>query len=59
MLKKLRHKKQETKFEKNRLKAEDTMKRVDEILDKINDVGIKNISEEDRKFLEDASSHMS
>jgi len=59
MLKKLRHKKHEAKFEKNRLKAEDTMKRVDEILDKINAVGIENISEEDRKFLEDASSHMS
>ena len=47
------------KFEKNLLKAEETMKRVDEILDKINAVGIENISEEDRKFLEDASSHMS
>lgn len=58
-LKNLRHKKQEAKFEKNRLKAEETMKRVDEILDKINDVGIENISVEDRKFLEDASSHMS
>lgn len=59
MLKKLRHRKQEAKFEKNRLKVEDTMKRVDEILDKINEVGIDNISGEDRKFLEDASSHLS
>lgn len=59
MLKKLRHKKQEAKFEKNRHRAEETMKRVDEILDKINDVGIENISEEDRKFLEDASSRLS
>ena len=59
VLKNFRHKKQEAKFEKNRLKAEDTMKRVDEILDKISDVGIDNISREDRKFLEDTSSHMS
>ncbi len=59
MLKKIRLKKQEAKFEKNRLKAEDTMKRVDEILDKISEVGIDNISREDRKFLEDTSSHMS
>ena len=59
MLKKIRLKKQEAKFEKNRFKAEDTMKRVDEILDKISEVGIDNISREDRKFLEDTSSHMS
>ncbi len=59
VLKNLRYKRQEAKFEKNRHRAEETMKRVDEILDKINDVGIENISAEDRKFLEDASSHLS
>ena len=35
------------------------MKRVDAILDKINEVGIENISKEDRKFLNDASSELS
>ena len=59
VLKNLRYKRQEAKFEKNRHRAEETMKRVDEILDKINDVGIENITAEDRKFLEDASSHLS
>lgn len=47
------------KFENNRQQAEDTMRRVDAILDKINDVGIENISQEDRKFLEDASNKLS
>ncbi len=31
------------------------MRRVDAILDKINEVGIENISKEDKKFLEEAS----
>jgi len=35
------------------------MKRVDSILDKINEVGIENISKADRKFLEEASSELS
>lgn len=35
------------------------MKRVDSILDKINDVGIENLSRAERKFLEDASSELS
>jgi membrane associated rhomboid family serine protease len=47
--------KKEAKLEKKRQKAEEIMKRVDRILDKINEVGIENISKEDRKFLEDAS----
>jgi len=59
ILRKLRHKKHKAKFEKNLLKAEERMKRVDEILDKINEVGIDNISHEDRKFLDDASSRLS
>ena len=35
------------------------MKRVDAILDKINEVGIEKISKADRKFLEEASSRLS
>jgi len=58
-LKDLRHNQQSAKLEKRRQQAEDVMKRVDEILDKINEVGIENISKSDRKFLEDASSEMS
>ncbi|MCB2229425.1 rhomboid family intramembrane serine protease [bacterium] len=58
-LKNLRYKRQEAKLEKRRQEAEDVMKRVDAILDKINEVGIENISKEDRKFLEDASSRLS
>ncbi len=55
----LSYKRLEAKLEKKRMRAEETMKRVDEILDKINEVGIENISAEDRKFLEEASSHLS
>lgn len=57
--KNLNYKRKEAKIEKNRMKAEETMKRVDEILDKINEVGIENISAEERRFLEDASSNLS
>jgi hypothetical protein len=46
-------------MEKNRQKTEDIMKRVDEILDKINAVGIENISEEERQFLGSASDILS
>jgi hypothetical protein len=35
------------------------MKRVDAILDKINEVGIDNLTPAERKFLEDASSQLS
>lgn len=55
----LAYRRKEAKLEKNRMKAEETMKRVDEILDKINEVGIDNISAEDRRFLEEASSRLS
>jgi len=58
-LKSLRRKRKTAKLEKNRQKAEDIMKRVDSILDKINAVGIENISKEERKFLEDASQILS
>ncbi|MEW5924791.1 MAG: rhomboid family intramembrane serine protease, partial [Candidatus Zixiibacteriota bacterium] len=54
-----RLKRKEIKVEKNRQKAEEIMKRVDKILDKINEVGLENISKEDRKFLEDASQILS
>lgn len=58
-LKNLRQKKQEATLAKRRREAEDIMKRVDSILDKINEVGIENISKSDRKFLEEASSEIS
>lgn len=55
LFKSLRHKRKTIKLEKNRQKAEEIMKRVDAILDKINEVGIDHISREDKKFLEEAS----
>jgi membrane associated rhomboid family serine protease len=58
-LKGLRYQRQNAKLQKNRQKAVDVMKRVDSILDKINDVGIENLSRSERKFLEDASSELS
>jgi len=54
-----KHRRKEAKLEKNRQKAEDIMKRVDAVLDKINEVGIENISPAERKLLEEASSHLS
>ncbi len=56
---KRQYRKNTKKMEKNRLKTEEVMKRVDSILDKINDVGIENISEEDRRFLGSASDILS
>jgi membrane associated rhomboid family serine protease len=53
------HERLSAKLEKNRQQAGDVMKRVDSILDKINEVGIENISDADRKFLEDASNKLS
>ena len=58
-LKNRRYRQQEVKLKKNRHQAEDIMKRIDAILDKINEVGIENISKSDRKFLEEASSELS
>jgi len=57
-LKNLRYKRQTAKLNKRRHEAEDVMKRVDAILDKINAVGIENISKDDREFLEQASSEL-
>jgi hypothetical protein len=59
MFKGLRHKRKQAKLNKRVEKAGEVMKRVDAILDKINEVGIENISKEDRKFLEEASSRLS
>ncbi len=55
----LRYKRKQAKLKKNVQKAGEVMKRVDAILDKINEVGLDNISKEDRKFLEEASSKLS
>jgi hypothetical protein len=58
-LKDLRYRRQSAKLEKRRQEADDIMKRVDAILDKINEVGLENLSKSERKFLEEASSHLS
>jgi len=58
-IKNLRYQRKETKLKHNREKAQDVMKRVDAILDKINDVGIENLTAEERRFLNDASSELS
>lgn len=57
-LKNLRYQRQEAKLHKRRQEAEDIMKKVDAILDKINDVGMENLTKAERKFLEDASSQL-
>ncbi len=54
----LRFKRQTAKLDKRRKQAETAMKKVDAILDRINEVGIENLTKEERKFLEDASSNM-
>jgi len=54
-LKNLRYKRQEAKLNKKVHETEEIMSRVDSILDKINEVGLENISKADRKFLEEAS----
>jgi len=58
-IKNLRYRRKEAKLQKNRGKAEDIMKRVDAILDRINEVGIENLTPSERKFLEEASSRLS
>ena len=58
-IKNLRYKRKEAKLQKNREKAEDIMKRVDAILDKINEVGIDKLTPAERKFLEEASAQLS
>lgn len=56
--KSLRFRRQEAKLNKRRQEAEDIMKRVDAVLDKINEVGIENLTKAERKFLEEASSQL-
>ena len=55
----LRYKRQEAKLNKQVRETEEIMKRVDAILDKINEVGIENLTKAERKFLEEASSELS
>lgn len=55
----LKYKRKTAKQQKRRMEAEEVMKRVDAILDKINEVGIENISDEDQRFLNDASQILS
>jgi membrane associated rhomboid family serine protease len=47
------------KVENNRVESNKLMDDVDRILDKINEVGINNLTEKERKTLERASSHLS
>jgi membrane associated rhomboid family serine protease len=58
-IKNLRYKRQETKLNRNREKAQDAMERVDAILDKINEVGMDKLTAEERRFLQEASSELS
>lgn len=54
----LRRQMNERKIEKEREEYDITMQKVDEILDKINEVGIENLSPAEREFLDKASSHL-
>jgi ABC-type siderophore export system fused ATPase/permease subunit len=58
-IKSLRYKRKLAKLERNRRRADEVMKRVDSILDKINEVGIDRLTAEERRFLEEASSELS
>ncbi|MEW6049977.1 MAG: rhomboid family intramembrane serine protease [Candidatus Zixiibacteriota bacterium] len=58
-LKDLRYRRKASKLEKRRHEADEIMRRVDAILDKINEVGMENLTKAERKFLEEASSHLS
>ncbi len=58
-IKSLRYKRNLAKLERNRRHADEVMKRVDAILDKINAVGIDKLTSEERRFLEEASSELS
>jgi len=55
----LRYKQKSNKINKNRQETEEIMKRVDSILDKINDVGYENLTEEEKRFLGNASNILS
>lgn len=55
----LRYRRKMSKLQHNQLHAEEIMRRVDQILDRINEVGIENISEEERRFLGSASDVLS
>ena len=50
---------QDKKSEKKRMEADKLMNEVDRILDKINEVGINNLTEKEREILERASSQLS
>ena len=58
-LRRKKHERLTARLESNRHRAGDVMKRVDAILDKINEVGLENITDEERKFLEEASEELS
>lgn len=53
--KKIKYKKKVRTLHKKKEKTEELMKRVDQILDKINQVGYDNLSKEEKKILEKAS----
>lgn len=58
-IKEYKYRRASEKMQKNRKKADEIMSKVDGILDKINEVGIENLSKEEKKILEQASSKLS
>lgn len=58
-LKNLRYRRLSAKIDRKRREASDMMRRVDAILDKINEVGMENLTKEEKRFLEEASTHLS
>lgn len=58
-IKNIKFKRQTEKMTKNKHKAEEMMAKVDKVLDRINEVGIENLTDEERKILEEASIDLS
>lgn len=58
-LRRKKHERLTARLQDNRQQAGDVMRRVDAILDKINEVGLENLTDEERKFLEEASEELS
>ena len=54
-----KYKRQQARFEKNKEKAEAVMKKVDDVLDRINEVGFENLTKEEKRILEEASNDLS
>jgi hypothetical protein len=57
-LAKLKYRRQTARLQKNRQRAEDAMKQVDAVLDRINQVGFENLTRAERNLLEEASAKL-